>query len=125
MDEASLIKKGKIKLASVPPLDRKVSIQVQKDPRQISLEEKHLLCSRYNQILLSSKQIQTSNLKYADVRVIKYFLNSEGTYIEQERIDTVLGMTAIARRGDNIQSAHEGIGGVGGYELVEGREKEA
>ncbi|GAG60287.1 unnamed protein product [marine sediment metagenome] len=34
-------------------------------------------------------------------------------------------MTAIARRGDNIQSAHEGIGGVGGYELVEGREKEA
>ena len=125
VDEASLIKKGKIKLAPVPPLDKKVSIQVQKDPDKISLEEKHLLCSRYNQILLSSKEIQTSDLKYADIRTIKYFLNSEGTYIETERIDTVLGMTAIARRGDNIQSAHEGIGGVGGYELVEGKEKEA
>ncbi len=125
VDEARLIKKGKIKLAPVRSVDKKVSTEVRKDPRQISLEEKYLLCSRYNQILLSSKQIQTSDLKYADVRMIKYFLNSEGTYIEQERIDTVLGMTAIARRGDNIQSAHEGIGGVGGYELVEGREEEA
>ncbi|MFQ6067590.1 MAG: TldD/PmbA family protein [bacterium] len=125
VDEASLVKKGKIKLAPVPCLDKKVSIPVQKDPGEISLEEKYLLCSRYNQILLSSKEIQTSDLKYADVHTTKYYLNSEETYIEVKRIDTVLGMTAIARRGDNIQSAHEGIGGVRGYELVEGREKEA
>jgi TldD protein len=125
VNEACLIKKGRIKLAPVPSLDKKVSIQVQKDPSETSLEEKYLLCSRYNQILLSSKEIQTSDLKYADVHTTKYYLNSEETYIETERIDTVLGMTAIARRGDNIQSAHEGIGGVGGYELVEGREKEA
>jgi len=98
---------------------------VKKDPRRISLQEKHHLCTRYNQILLFGKGIQTSDLKYADVYTVKYFINSEGTYIEQEKIRTVLGMTAIARKGDNIQFAHEGVGEVGGYELVENLEAKA
>lgn len=115
---AYLIKGEEIKLAPLPAQNNITPKKVQIDPGQISLEEKYLLCTGYNNILLSGKEIQTSNLRYADIYTRKYFINSEGTYIEQERIDTVLGMRAIARRGDNIQSAHAGIGGVGGYELV-------
>ncbi|NIM45466.1 MAG: hypothetical protein GTO54_07560, partial [Nitrososphaeria archaeon] len=66
-----------------------------------------------------------SDLKYADIHTTKYFANSEGTYIQQEKVGMVLGMMAIARKDDNIQTAHEGIGGTGEYELVEGREKVA
>jgi len=122
---AHLVRGEEIKLVSLPVQDEIAGVQVEIDPAQISLEEKYLLCSRYNKILLSGKEIQTSDLRYADIHTTKYFLNSEGTYIQQERIDTVLGMTAIARRGDNIQSAHEGIGGVGGYELVGAKEEAA
>lgn len=125
MKQAHLLKRGRIKLAPVPPHDEIVSLDLRKDPRRISLEEKHFLMSRYNQILLSPQYIQTSDLKYADVHTTKYFVNSEGTYVQQEKVDMVLGMAAIARKDDNIQTAHEGIGGTGGYELVEGREKEA
>lgn len=123
--QARLLKRGKIKLAPVAPHDEIISLDLRKDPRRISLQEKYFLLSRYNQTLLSHEDIQTSDLKYADIHTIKYFVNSEGTYIQQEKMDMVLGMTAIARKGDNIQTAHEGIGGTGGYEIIEGREKEA
>jgi len=123
--QARLLRRGKIKLAPVAPHDEIISLDLGKDPRRISLEEKYFLLSRYNQILLSPEDIQTSDLKYADTHTIKYFVNSEGTYIQQEKMDMTLGMTAIARKGNNIQTAHEGIGGTGGYEIIEGKEKEA
>lgn len=123
--QASLIKGRAIKLAPVPVVNKIFSLSLKKDPRQISLEEKYQLCTNYNRILLSSPQIQTSDLRYEDTYTIKYLVTSEGTYIKQERMDTVLGMTAIAKKGNNIQSAHEGIGGIGGFELAEGKEKEA
>jgi len=125
-EEARIVRGRKVKLAPVPPQDKVVKIRLKKDPRRISLEEKYHLCTHYNQILLSSdRAIRTSDLKYADVYTVKYFVNSEGVYIQQERTSTVLGMTAIARKGDNIQFAHEGVGKVGGYELVENLEAKA
>ena len=123
--QARLLKPGKIKLAPVAPHDEIISLDLRKDPRRIGLEEKYFLLSRYNQILLSPEDIQTSDLRYTDIHTVKYFVNSEGTYVQQEKMDMVLGMTAIARKGDNIQTAHEGIGGTEGYEIIEGREKEA
>lgn len=123
--EANLPKGNPIKLAPVSPQVKVVTGTFKKDPRKITLEEKYHLCYRYNQILLSAPEIQTSDLKYADIHTIKYFANSEGTYIQQERFYTLLGMASIARRGGNIQSAHEGVGGVGGYELVENQEEKA
>jgi len=123
--QAFLIKGRAIKLAPVPVVNKIFSLSLKKDPRQISLEEKYQLCTNYNRILLSSPQIQTSDLRYEDVCTLKYLVTSEGTYIKQERMDTVLGMTAIAKKGHNVQSAHEGIGGIGGFELAEDKGKEA
>lgn len=111
-----------IRLVPISPQVDTVEGSAEKDPRKIDLEEKYRLCHSYNRILLSSPEIQTSDLKYADIYTVKYFANSEGTFIQQERFYTLMGMVSIARRGGNIQSAHEGVGGVGGYELVEGQE---
>jgi len=120
-----LPKNNPIRLAPVSPRVEIIPGNAGKDPRKIDLEEKYRLCYRYNQILLSAPQIQTSDLRYADIHTVKYFANTEGTYIEQEKFYTLLGMVSIARRGNNIQSAHEGVGGVGGYELVENQEEKA
>jgi len=123
--QACMTRGREIRLAPVRPRVEVIRAKVKKDPRQISLEEKYHLCTRYNQILLLPKKVQSSSLRYFDVHMVKYFANTEGTYIEQERVDTVIGMTAIARDGTNIQFAHEGAGGTGGYELVEGLEGKA
>jgi len=112
-----------IKLAPVPSVVKVIPGSTKKDPRQIDLEEKYRLTQSYNQILLSGPEIQTSDLRYVDIHTVKYFASSEGTYIQQERFYTLLGLTSIARRGSNIQSAHEGVGGVGGYELAENQEE--
>lgn len=122
---STLPKNDSIKLAPVSPRVEVISGNAGKDPRKIDLEEKYRLCYRYNQILLSPPEIQTSDLRYADIYTVKYFANTEGTYIEQEKFYTLLGMVSIARRGGNIQSAREGVGGVGGYELVENQEEKA
>ncbi|MBC7189554.1 TldD/PmbA family protein, partial [Candidatus Aerophobetes bacterium] len=116
---------GKIELAPVPPVVEIIPGFARKDPRKIDLAEKQRLCEYYNRLLLTGPEIQTSDLKYVDTHTVKYFANSEGSYIVQERFYTLLGMVSIARRGNNIQSAHEGVGGVGGYELVENQEEKA
>jgi len=123
--QSSLLKGSLVRLAPVSPQIDIVTGEAKKDPRKIDLEEKYELCRSYNEILLSAPEIQSSDLRYADIHTVKYFATSEGTYIQQERFYTLLGMTAIARRGDNIQLAHEGVGGVGGYELVENQEEKA
>lgn len=123
--QSLLPKNSLMRLAPVATIVKTVSCPVKKNPCQIDLEEKYKLCSSYNQILLSGPNIQTSDLRYADTHTIKYFANSEGTYIQQEIFYTILGMASIARRGNNIQSSHEGTGGVGGYELVENQEEKA
>ncbi|MBE0478286.1 TldD/PmbA family protein [Candidatus Aerophobetes bacterium] len=123
--QSLLPQNGAVKLARVTPVTKIIPGNFKIDPRQIDLEEKHKLCLSYNQILLSGPEVQTSDLRYVDLRTVKYFVNSEGTYIQQERFYTLLGMTSITRRGSNIQSAHEGVGGVGGYELVENQEEKA
>ncbi len=122
--QARMLEGERILLAPVPPHEEVLSLNLSKDPRRISLEEKYILLSRYNQLLLSPKGIQTSQIRYADVHTVKYFANSEGSYIQQEKMDMTLGMTAIARRGDNIQTAHEGIGGTGGYEIIENKDSQ-
>jgi TldD protein len=114
-----------VTLAKVPSVEAIINGSVGKDPRRVTLEEKHRLCSSYNRILLQGSHIQTSDLKYQDTHTRRFFLNSEGSYIEQERFYTVLGMASIARNGVLIQSAHEGVGGVGGFELVENQQDKA
>ena len=122
----SLLPKGDpVILAPVTPVQKIIPGSCKKDPRKIDLEEKYRLSSHYNKILLSAPEIQTSDLRYVDLYLVKYFANSEGTYIQQEIFYTLLGMASIARKGGNIQSAHEGVGGVGGYELVENQEEKA
>lgn len=116
---------GPVSLAPISRVVKIIPCSIKKNPCKIDLEEKYRLSHSYNQILLSGPEIQTSSLRYIDIHTNKYFASSEGTYIQQERFYTLLGMTSIARRGSNIQSAHEGVGGVGGFELAEGQEKKA
>lgn len=116
---------ARVRMSPTSQVIKVIPHNVEKDPRQIDLEEKYRLSRSYNQILLSGSETQNSNLRYVDIYTLKYFASSEGSYIQQEKSYTLLGMTSIARRGSNIQSAHEGVGGVGGYELVENQERKA
>jgi TldD protein len=124
--EAKLTGNTKTQLAKTKPVVDSKIIFSGKDPKTISLEEKHDLCQKYNSIILnSSPKIQTSKITYRDYYTKKYFINSEGADILQEKTFTGISLVGIAKDGINVQTAHKSFGDYRGYEVVENLEKNA
>ncbi|MGE5530278.1 MAG: TldD/PmbA family protein [Patescibacteria group bacterium] len=110
-------------LATVDPVEDVVPLDVRKDPRSVPLEVKKSVCEEYNrQILSRGSPIASSSVSYADAYVRKFFANSEGTYIEQERIDVAGTCMALASRGRDTQMQHFGFGSTLDWDTVLGHE---
>jgi TldD protein len=92
---------------------------VKKDPAAIPLAQKKALLDRYNEIIWSVPRIQTSTIGYGDGRKKVIFANSEGTYIEQSRIDLSARLNAVARDGSNVQQSGLSLGSSGDYGFIE------
>jgi len=108
-----------IELASVEPVEKITTIEMKRDFRDVSLAEKKSLAERYNQVVLGhSNKIVDTQTAYADSFTHLILANSEGTYIEQDKPSVVIGATAIAREGDNVQQAHESLSNTQGFEFV-------
>jgi TldD protein len=108
-----------IELASVEPVDNITTVEMKRDFRDIPLAEKKALAEHYNQVVLGySDKIIDTQAVYSDTFSKIILANSEGTYIEQDRPSVVVGTTAIARDGDNVQQAHNSVASTQGYEFV-------
>ncbi len=108
-----------IELAQVEPVEQVGTVEMGRDFRDISLSEKKALAERYNQVMRSqSDKIIDTQAVYSDAFTHLILANSEGTYIEQERPSVIVGGTAIARAGDNVQQAHNSFASTQGYEFV-------
>lgn len=108
-----------VELAPVEPVQVSSTVQMRRDFRDISLAEKKAVAERYNDILLGADgRIIDTRSTYSDT--FKHFIlaNSEGTYIEQEKPSVVVSTRAVARSGDNVQSAHDSFATTQGYEFI-------
>jgi TldD protein len=110
-------------LAVVPVVEDHVVLDVAKDPRRLSLADKMALMGSYNDIILSfGGPIQSSSVYYSDKYSKLYFASSEGTYIEQEKLDLSGGMTAFATRDGSTQLGRVGFGSSRDFGVAEGLE---
>ncbi len=91
------------------------------NPSSITLEEKFRLCSSYNEILNKSN-IETTSVRYRDIDMKNHFVNTGGSVITQEKINSGIMMAAVARDGSNVQQAYRSFGENAGYEIVKGKE---
>lgn len=121
--EARDIKGEKIKLHSVPAVYDSTILETRENPQNVSLEEKKEICEKYNNIILSHPLIQSSIVRYREIITKKYFVNSEGTKIYQEKSDVAIGATAVAKEGINVQQAHFSVGGLSGFQIVRNLEE--
>jgi len=117
---ARLVAGERVELAQVEPVVDSVEPFVRKDPRDISLAVKKAQLDQYIEAVWRTPGIASSTLGYGDGQRKIVFANSEGTYIEQERVDVVFRASALARDGGEVQQAHISIGSSGDYSLVEG-----
>lgn len=117
--------KEKVILAPVPVVVDEVRVEVEgsKDPRRIPLAEKVKVFQDYNGIILSyGKPISSSSVSYVEKSSRVVFANSEGTYIDQEKVDLGGSIGAIAAGDGHTQVARVGFGGSLGFDVCLGLE---
>src|SRR5437867_112955 len=97
-------------LAEVPPVVDRVRLEAKKDPRAIPLATKKEMLDRYNERMLSVEGVTSTNIMYSDSHKQVVFASSEGSYIEQERIDVVSRLSATAGKNGDMQQANMSLG---------------
>ena len=90
-----------------------------KDLLAVSLQDKKSLLDQYVEIIWSVPHITTSTVGYGDSRRKRILATSEGTYIQQEKIDVTLRLSASARDGGDVQQSGVSLGSNGDYSFME------
>ena len=121
--QASLIGKEEFKLSQTEPIID-VAATEKSGAMVIPLASKKQLLDEYNNIILSTPKIQTSNIGYHDSRRKITFANSEGTYIEQTKADINLRLTAIASENGQVQQVGMSLGSQGDFSAIDGLQEQ-
>jgi len=106
-------------LAEVEPVVDSVPLELNKDPRTVSLATKKGLLDRYNEMMLSVDGVTSTNITYSDGHKRIVFASSEGSYIEQERIDVASRLSATARKNGDMQQASMSLGALNDFSYLE------
>ncbi len=111
-----------IRLASAPIVKKDFGVTTPKDPRAVTLSEKHDLLEHYNQIALAAPDVITTQLYYSDSYAHRGYANTDGSCILYEHlISHILGVL-IGRRGDAVRRAVFAVGGSSDYSRLAERE---
>ena len=117
--QARLVGKEDTKFSQTEPAVDIVTAETKKDPTTVPLASKKQMLDEYNGIILSTPKIQTSNIGYHDSQRKITFANSEGSYIEQTKVDLSLRLTAIAAEDGQLQQIGLSLGSQGDFSAVE------
>jgi len=119
---ARLVGRERTLLAPVPPVEAQIPPRLLKDPRLVPLVEKKRLLEGYNEALWGVPGVQSSTIAYAETWRRVIFANSEGSFLQQERVDVALRVSAVARQGGDVQQVGISVGSLGDFGVVEGLE---
>jgi TldD protein len=119
-EQAKVTGHSKSRLSPNEPVIDSISSGVTVNPVTVPLAEKKRLLDEYNEIIWSIPQIKTSNIGYSDSRKKVIFLNSEGSFITQERADVALRLTAIAAKDSEVQQVGISLGSRGEFNAIKG-----
>jgi len=118
--QAQFVGRETSQLAEVAPVVDTVLTEAGTNPLTIPLAEKKSLLDEYNDIIWGTPRIQTSTINYGDTHKKVVFLNSLGSYIEQERTDIMLRLTAVATEGSEVQQAGVSLGSRNDFSAIQG-----
>ncbi len=121
--QASLVGKEESQLAPVEPVVDTVATE-KDSPLAIPLTEKKQLLDEYNDIIWRTPKLQTSVIGYADSHKKVIFLSSSGSYIQQERTDITLRLSAVAAEDGEVQQVGLSLGSRGDFSSIRGLHRE-
>ncbi len=121
---SSLVRGEKVILSPIEVVEDVYKTKFVKDPFEVSLDEKVRLLLEADRIMRKYEEIKVSEGSLDFFREKKAFASTEGSYIEQERIESGGGIVATAVKDDEVQvrSYPGNFGGdfaTRGYEFIE------
>jgi TldD protein len=112
--------KNPIILADTTPINDKISVETKKNPKNISMEHKIKTALTINQSSLSyDKRVKSCTIDYLDLVGTNYYVNSEGTNIEQNKLYVWSRITSSALSNGIFSFSREEIGSTAGYEIFD------
>ena len=117
---ASTRLKTPIKLAPAKVVEDRVVAKPKKNPSDITMEDKIKTALTINKTSLSlDNRIKSCGVDYMDLMGNSFFVNSEGTSIEQDKLYVWARITASAESNGVFTFSREEIGSTSGYELFD------
>lgn len=113
------------RLAPAPAVKDTVKAVLEEDPRHVSLPDKLELTRHYSDLLMQQPSVANVDIEYSDTWRDKYFLNSEGSEINEELVTTRLAGSIVTQDGSLTQTVRVSFGGSDGFQRVRGREADA
>ena len=117
---ASTRLKTPIKLAAAKIVEDRVISKPKINPSEISMEEKIKTALTINKTSLGfDNRIKSCGVDYMDLMGTSFFVNSEGTSIEQQKLYVWARLTASAESNGVFTFSREEIGSTAGYEVFD------
>jgi len=107
-----------------PPVVETVPLEIETNPVTIALSEKKQVLDEYNEIIWNTPRIQSSLIGYGDGHKEYLYLNSRGSFIQQQRADVTLRVAAIAAADGEVQQAGISLGSKGDFKVVRDRQND-
>ena len=112
--------KTPVKLVETKAVKDRVVAKPRKDPREIPIKEKIDVALTMDKTIFSyDRRIKSCTIDYLDVTGTNYFINSDGTYIEQDKLYVWSRILSSAREANVFTSGREEIGSTAGFEVFE------
>lgn len=121
-EQAKMIGGGSARLAPIAPQSGRFHASPLEDPAEVGLAEKLDLSKRYNDLLRASPRVQSTSVRYGDVRGEMVFASTEGACIVQEVAHCGISLTAVAMDGANVQTGHHSAADLRGFQICRGLE---
>lgn len=114
---ASLKVKDPGRLANSKTVEGKVTSNPKIDPKEVSIKKKIDFLSMEDRTIFGyDRHIKSCTINYLDIGGTDYLMNSEGTYIEQDKLYIYLVSAATAKEADKITFSHDLLGYTSGFE---------
>jgi TldD protein len=112
--------KAPIKLVETKAIEDKVVAKPRKEPARIPIEDKiNTTMTMNNKILGYNSHVKSCTIDYLDLTGTNYFINNEGTYIEQDKLYVWSRINATATEAGVFTLSREEIGSTSGYEIFD------
>jgi len=117
---AGLRMKTPITLAKATVIEDHVEAKPKKNPAELSIEEKIETAAKITKVAMSlDTRVKSCTVDYMDLTGASHFCNSEGTYIEADKVYVWSKITASALENGVYTFSREELGSTLGYELFD------